>query len=82
MKKKQQPGCYMLVQTQPTASVCSKCGKCCTRCANVSLPLVEHKFSPTSGASGADENNDDPDDEHEFLNTETDKNLESKKIYI
>ena len=32
-------------------------------------------------ASGADENNDDPDDEHEYVNTETDKNIESKKRY-
>ena len=31
----------------------------------------EHKFSPSSGASGADENNDDPKDEHEYVNTET-----------
>ena len=30
-------------------------------------------------ASGADENNDDPDDEH--VNTETDKNIESKNRY-
>ena len=30
-------------------------------------------------ASGADENNDDPNDEHEYVNTETDKNIESKK---
>ena len=26
---------------------CSKCGKCCTRRGNISLPLVEHKFSLT-----------------------------------
>ena len=32
-------------------------------------------------ASGADENDDDPDDEHEYVNTETDKNIESKKRY-
>ena len=33
-------------------------------------------------ASGADENDDDPDEEHEYVNTETDKNIESKKRYI
>ena len=32
-------------------------------------------------ASGADDNNDDPDDEHEYVNTETDKSIESKKRY-
>ena len=48
MKRKQQPGSTMLVQTRRTASVCSKCGKCCTRCGNVSVPLVEHKCSLTS----------------------------------
>ena len=32
-------------------------------------------------ASGADENNDDPNDEHEYVNTETDTNIESKKRY-
>ena len=32
-------------------------------------------------ASGADENADDPDDEHECWNTETDKNIELKKRY-
>ena len=29
-------------------------------------------------APGADRNDDDPDDEHEYVNTETDKNIESK----
>ena len=82
---------------------CSKCGECCTRCENVSLPLLAHKFSRTSGhepepyvrtaattgdhdalaktptaetvttASGADENNDDPYDEHKYVNTVTNK---------
>ena len=32
-------------------------------------------------ASGADENDDNPEDEHEYVNTETDKNIESKKRY-
>ena len=27
---------------------------------------------------GADENDNDPDDEHEYVNIETDKNIESK----
>ena len=49
MKNKQQPGRTMLVQTRPTLSICSKCGECCTRCGNISLPLVEHKFSLTFG---------------------------------
>ena len=39
--------------------------------------------TPTEGtattAPGADENDDDPDDEHEYVNTETDNNIESKK---
>ena len=34
-------------------------------------------------ASGADENDDDPDNEHEYVNTETAKNIEyPKEIYI
>ena len=37
--------------------------------------------SAETTASGADENDDDPDDEHEYVNTETDNNIESKKIY-
>ena len=32
-------------------------------------------------ASGADENADNPDDEHEYVNTETDHNIESKKSH-
>ena len=32
-----------------------------------------------STASGADENYDDPDDEHEYVNTDTEKNIEFKK---
>ena len=32
-------------------------------------------------ASGADENDDDPDDKHEYVNTETDKNIEYKNRY-
>ena len=106
MKKNQQPPNTMLVQTCPTASVCSKCGKCCTRCGNVSLPLVEHKFSLTSRHEpepyvrtlatngdydataetpkattipGADENDEDSDDEHEHINTETYNNIQSRK---
>ena len=31
-------------------------------------------------ASGEDENDDNPDDENEYVNTETDKNIELKKI--
>ena len=48
MQKKQKPGSTMLIQTLLTPSVCSKCGECCTRCDNISIPLVEHKFSLTS----------------------------------
>ena len=47
--------------------------------------IVDHDTTaetPTATtASGADENDDDPDDEHEYVNTETDKNIESKKRY-
>ena len=100
-------------QTQPpnpsepkVISVCSKFGKCCTRCANISLPLVEYKFSLTSRhepepyvrntrknddhdataetpttAPGADEDYDEPDDKHEYMNTKTDYNAESKKSH-
>ena len=32
-------------------------------------------------ASGAEENDDDSDYEHDYVNTETDKNIESKKNY-
>ena len=32
-------------------------------------------------APGADENDDNPDDEHEYVNTETDNNIESKKSH-
>ena len=32
-------------------------------------------------APGADEIDDDPDDENEYVNTETDNNIESKKEY-
>ena len=32
-------------------------------------------------APGADENDDDPDDEHEYVNTETNNNIESKKSH-
>ena len=32
-----------------------------------------------SGADENDENDDDQDDEHEYVNTENDKNIESKK---
>ena len=99
MQKKQQPESTMLVQIIQTPSVCSKCGKCCTRCGNISLPLVEHIISLTSRhepepyvrtsatngdhdataetptasttAPGADEIDHDPDDEHEYVNTET-----------
>ena len=49
MKKNQQPRSTILVQTCPIASVCFKCGKFCTRCGNVSLLLVEHKFYLNSG---------------------------------
>ena len=37
--------------------------------------------TPTT-ATGADENNDDPNDEHKYMNTVTDNNLESKKRVI
>ena len=80
----------MLVQTWPTLSVCSKCGECCTRCGNVRTTATNGGHdaiaeTPTADtaktASGADGNDDDPDDEHEYLNTETDKNIESKKSH-
>ena len=32
-------------------------------------------------APGADKDGDDPNDEHEYLNTETDNNIESKKSH-
>jgi hypothetical protein len=32
-------------------------------------------------APGADENDYDPDDKHEYVNTETDKNIESEKSH-
>ena len=32
-------------------------------------------------APGADKNDDDPDDEHEYVKTETDNNIESKKSH-
>ena len=40
----------------------------------------ETSETPTT-APGADENNDDPNDEHEYVNTETDNNIESKKSH-
>ena len=46
MPKKHQPGSTVLVYTN--CLYFSKCGECCTRCGNISLPLVEHKFSLTS----------------------------------
>ena len=41
------------------------------------------KETPTAAttAPGADENDDDPDDEHDYVNTETDKNIEFKKSH-
>ena len=41
------------------------------------------KETPTTAtaALGADDNSDDPDDEHEYVNTETDNNIESKKSH-
>ena len=55
-------------------------------------PIIEPDFcwthwtfeiwrSATTTAPGADENDDDPDDKHEFVNTETDKNIESEKSH-
>ena len=42
MQKKHQPGSTMLVHTN--CLCCSNCSAFCTRCGNVSLPLVEHNF--------------------------------------
>ena len=36
-------------------------------------------MAETPTAETADENDDDPDDEHEYVNTETDENIESKR---
>ena len=44
-------------------------------------PTAETATTLLSIASGADENDDDLDNEHEYINTETDKNIESKKRY-
>ena len=44
--------------------------------------IIAHKYFLTytcTTAQGADENDDDPDDEHKYVNTETDNNIESKK---
>ena len=39
--------------------------------------------TPTTArtAPGADENDEDPDDKHEYMNTKTDNNSESKKSH-
>ena len=42
---------------------------------------AETPTSATATTAPADENDDDPDDEHEYVNTKTDKNIESKKSH-
>ena len=63
----------------------NKCGKCCTRCVRTTATNGDHDAraeTPTAATAtavpGAYENDDDPDDEHEYVNTKTDKNIESK----
>jgi hypothetical protein len=41
-------------------------------------PIAE-TATTASGADGNDENDEDQDDEHEYVNTKTDKNIESKR---
>ena len=45
-------------------------------------PTAETPTAPTATtAPGTDENDSDPDDEHDFFNTETDNDIESKKSH-